>query len=311
MPTDREDFRILSLDGGGAKGIYTLGILREVEALAKRSLCEEFDLIYGTSTGSIIAALLALGRSVDDITGTYLKLIPDVMKHKFKGGRTAALKKNAYEILGDTRFDAFRTDIGIVTTHYDRTKPMIFKSSVRQAHGSVSTFQPGFGCTIAEAIVASSAAFPFFHRAHLVTANQGSPELIDGGFVANNPTLLAIADAVKAYGIQRENIKVLSLGVGMYKEPQKKLFYRILFKFPAAKLALKIFEASSVTVEQLRLILFPDIDCIRINDAYPQDEYETDLLESDLAKLNKLRTLGRESFGRRERQIQELFGWTT
>jgi predicted acylesterase/phospholipase RssA len=49
--------RVLSLDGGGAKGFYTLGVLREIEAL-----WQSFDLIFGTSTGSIIAALLALGK---------------------------------------------------------------------------------------------------------------------------------------------------------------------------------------------------------------------------------------------------------
>jgi len=56
--------RILSLDGGGAKGFYTLGILREIEALLPRPIHKTFDLIYGTSTGSIIASLLSLGHSV-------------------------------------------------------------------------------------------------------------------------------------------------------------------------------------------------------------------------------------------------------
>ena len=47
--SDRSDFRILSLDGGGSKGVYTLGVLKEIEAMTKRSLHEEFDLIYGAS----------------------------------------------------------------------------------------------------------------------------------------------------------------------------------------------------------------------------------------------------------------------
>jgi patatin-like phospholipase/acyl hydrolase len=45
-------YRILSLDGGGAKGFYTLGALKEIEALAGRPLHECFDLIFGTSTGA-------------------------------------------------------------------------------------------------------------------------------------------------------------------------------------------------------------------------------------------------------------------
>lgn len=307
--TDETGFRILSLDGGGAKGVYTLGVLKEIEALAGRRLHEEFDLIYGTSTGAIIAALLALGHSVEEILRIYFDLIPDVMRHKRKSARTAALKKHAYEILGDKRFDAFVTDIGIVTTHYDNTRPMIFKTSIKQAHGRHATFQPGFGCTIAEAVVASSAAFPFFERARVVTSNQGEPELIDGGFVANNPTLLAIADAVQAYGVQKADIKVLSLGVGVYKQPQKKLFFKVLFKFDFAQLVLKVLEANTTTIEQLRLILFPDIECVRINDAFPQDDYATDLLESDPEKLKKLHALGRESFAKCERELKRVFGW--
>lgn len=310
-PIDRDDFRILSLDGGGAKGVYTLGILKEVEALAKTTLCEQFDLIYGTSTGSIIAALLALGHSVDSVAESYFEMIPRVMQHKTKHARTQALKKCANQILGDKRFDAFRTDVGIVTIHYNETRPMIFKSSVKQAHGRESSFQPGFGCTIAEAVIASSAAFPFFERAKVITSNQGEPELIDGGFVANNPTLMAIADAVKAYNIERSRIKVLSLGTGIFKQPQPKLFYRVLFSFSFAQLALKVLEANTQTIEQIRLILFPDIACVRINEAYPQKDFETDLLESDLDKLKKLNSLGRESFAKHERSIREIFGWTS
>lgn len=71
--------RILSLDGGGAKGFYTLGVLKEMEALASCPLHEKFDLIYGTSTGSIIAALLALGNSVDDISKLYREHVVKVM----------------------------------------------------------------------------------------------------------------------------------------------------------------------------------------------------------------------------------------
>jgi patatin-like phospholipase/acyl hydrolase len=61
------------LDGGGAKGFYTLGVLREIEGLVNMRLHEKFDLIFGTSTGAIIAAMLALGHSVDEIHELYKK----------------------------------------------------------------------------------------------------------------------------------------------------------------------------------------------------------------------------------------------
>jgi uncharacterized protein len=72
-------FRVLSLDGGGAKGFYTLGALMEVEALVGLRLCKKFNLIYGTSTGAIIAALLGLGKSVDEIERLYRLRLVEVM----------------------------------------------------------------------------------------------------------------------------------------------------------------------------------------------------------------------------------------
>lgn len=68
--------RILSLDGGGAKGFYTLGVLREIEGLVGCRLHEKFDLIFGTSTGAIIASLLALGHSVEEIHVLYKQYVP-------------------------------------------------------------------------------------------------------------------------------------------------------------------------------------------------------------------------------------------
>lgn len=309
MKSAADNFGILSLDGGGAKGVYTLGILREIEALAGHRLCEEFDLIYGTSTGAIIAALLALGKSVKEVTRHYFEIVPDVMGQRSRAARSAALRRHAARILGGARFDAFETDVGIVTTHYELTRPMIFKSSVREAHGMTATFEPGFGCTVADALVASSAAFPFFERVKVVTENQGEPVLIDGGFIANNPTLLAIADAVEAYDIPRDRIRVLSLGVGMYKEPKPAWWRRAVFSFEAARLVPKILEANTTTIEQIRLILFPDVPCVRINDAFSQDEYATDMLESNPDKLKRLNALGRESFSKCEKSLKEKFGW--
>jgi patatin-like phospholipase/acyl hydrolase len=68
-------FRVLSLDGGGAKGFYTLGALMEIEALVGCRLCEKFNLIYGTSTGAIITALLGLGKPVDEIESRRAKIL--------------------------------------------------------------------------------------------------------------------------------------------------------------------------------------------------------------------------------------------
>jgi uncharacterized protein len=306
---EREDFRILSLDGGGSKGAYTLGVLREIEAITGSPLCEHFDLIYATSTGAIIASLLALGHSVEDIRKLYFEHIPQVMKHRWRGQRTRALERAVRNILPNARFEDMKTDIGIVVTNYETEKPMIFKSSVSQAHGRHATFQPGFGVSVADAILASAAAFPFFERRNVETSNQGHPEVMDGGFVGNNPTLFAIADAVNAFKTPRDRIKVLSIGVGEYKEPKPSPFHRVLFKLWPFYMIKKMLGANTNTIETLRFILFKDISCARINDAFPSEQYETDLLESDPKKLLKLHTLGRESFAKQEAAVRDLFNW--
>ena len=66
-------FNVLTLDGGGSKGIYSLGILHEVEAKFKSPLANHFDLFYGTSTGAIIAMALAQGKTVEYIKKLYPK----------------------------------------------------------------------------------------------------------------------------------------------------------------------------------------------------------------------------------------------
>lgn len=72
--------RILALDGGGAKGFYTLGVLKQLEALlGGEPLATKFDLIFGTSTGAIIASLLALGKSAKDIHALYKGHVPRIM----------------------------------------------------------------------------------------------------------------------------------------------------------------------------------------------------------------------------------------
>ncbi len=83
----------------------------------------------------------------------------------------------------------------------------------------------------------------------------------------------------------------------------------MLFKLWPFYMIKKMLGANTNTIETLRLILFKDIACIRINEAFPSEEYKTDLLESDPKKLLKLHTLGRESFAKQEAELRAMFGW--
>ena len=298
--------RILSLDGGGAKGFYTLGVLKEIEGMLNCPLHKRFDLIFGTSTGAIIAALLALGYEVDEIHRLYKEHVPRIMQARSKAAKSKALQELADTVFGDKKFDAVKTGVGIVTTKWVIEKPMVFKGNVAQAHGRVGTFAPGFGCTISDAVQASCSAYPFFDRKFVVTSAGDRVELIDGGYCANNPTLYAIADAVGPLKMPHDKIRVVSVGVGVYPEPRKSLPMRWFQRFFIVQLLQKTLEVNTQSMDQLRAILFKDIQTIRISDTFEKPDMATDLFEHDLDKLNILRQRGSESFASREAQLREF-----
>jgi uncharacterized protein len=249
--------RILSLDGGGAKGFYTLGVLKEIEGMMKCPLYKRFDLVFGTSTGAIIAALIALGYEVDEIHALYNKHVPMIMRVRSRKGKSKALEELANTVFADKKFDAVKTGVGIVTTRWVIEKPMIFKGNVAQAHGRVGTFAPGFGCTISDAVQASCSAFPFFDRKMVTTAAGDHVELIDGGYCANNPTLYAIADAVIAMKKAHADLRVVNVGVGVYPDPPQSLKMWFAKKFLlSVQLLQKTLEINTQSMDQLREVLF-------------------------------------------------------
>jgi patatin-like phospholipase/acyl hydrolase len=305
-PTKDGKCRILSLDGGGAKGFYTLGVLKEIEGILKCPLHKRFDLIFGTSTGSIIAALLCLGKEIDQIHDLYREHVIKVVSARGRKAKSDALRRLADDVFGELRFDAVKTGVGIVATKWVIERPMIFKGTVEQAHGRKGTFAPGFGCTISDAVQASCSAVPFFERKTVITDKGHAVELIDGGYCANNPTLYAIADALAALNVPRDDIRVVSVGVGAYPAPKPTLKMRILNKFEPVQLLQKTFEINTQSMDQLRTILFKDIQTVRISDSFSQPEMATDLFEHDLSKLDVLRQRGSESFAQHEAQLRSF-----
>ncbi|WP_108787787.1 patatin-like phospholipase family protein [Erythrobacter sp. Alg231-14] len=300
--------KVLSLDGGGAKGVYTLGVLSELEAKTGKPLCELFDLIFGTSTGSIIASLIALGFPVDQIRALYAEHVPRVMKPIMPSQKTKALEALGQEIFGDKKFDAFKTDVGIVAANWDFETPMVFKSDVKFAYGRKSSFSPGFGVSIRDAVVASCSAYPFFAKKIVITDKNDQIELIDGGYCANNPTLYAIADAVHVAQKSNKELRILSIGCGTYPEPKKSLISvsRYTNLLLSVRLLQKTLEMNTKSMEQLRSILHPNVQTVRINERFSEPEMATDMFESDTKKLNLLVQRGRASFASFEDELGNL-----
>ena len=272
-------FRILSLDGGGAKGFYTLGVLREIEGMIGCPLHERFDLVFGTSTGAIIGALIALGYGVEDIHALYKAHVPRVMLKKGADEKSRALASLAHEVFGERKFNEMKTAVGVVATKWMIERPMIFKASVAQAFGRTGTFSPGFGCTIDNAVQASCSAFPFFNRKIVTTDAGDSVELVDGGYCANNPTLYAIADALGAMKVPAEHLRVVSIGVGFYPEPKPRPLTKMWFAryLQSVQLLQKTLEINTQSMDQLREVLFKNVQTVRISDTFEKPEMATDL----------------------------------
>lgn len=308
-------FHVLALDGGGTKGAYTLGALHVVEELLDVPLYEKFQLVYGTSTGAIIGSMVALGDAVETIWGRYQDLAPAIARRstwvwssRERRRRSARLRAFADEAYGAKRFDSFKTRIGIVTTKVKpHEEPMIFKSHEDQLLSNRPSFVPGFGSTITDAVVASCSAHPVFDEVQLDLGEFGERVLVDGGHMANNPTLLALVDTVKALRVRTERVGVLSLGTGEFPE-RRGLLFGIANLFPAFRRHMTLQNSSTRTMEWLNGILFEDIEPVRISDAHSSDDYRTSLLETDVKRLRELYSAGIEDAEKRISKLEELLG---
>lgn len=73
-----ENKTILCLDGGGIRGILTVQLLKKLEQISGKPCFELFDMVSGTSTGGIIAGLIALGKTAEEIEVLYIRLVKKV-----------------------------------------------------------------------------------------------------------------------------------------------------------------------------------------------------------------------------------------
>lgn len=305
-------FRVLSLDGGGAKGFYTLGILHEIEALLKKPLANCFDLIIGTSTGAIIGTLLARGEKVDTVRALYQKHVPTIMKPAFTFTRTKALRRLADSVFKDDRLETFKPRLCVVATNWIDERPFIFKTAVEQAHAAKSSFVPFFGISVADAIIASCSAYPFFLPHKVKKANGDMVTLADGGFCANNPTLYALADTLSPLNIPRGDLRVVNLGVGSYPQPSMWRRVRrvtdaaVLRNVPNSDFLQRILDTNARSMEILGELFIKDVRMLRISETFSEPHLATDLFEHNVKKLDNLTQKGRQSFGKFEPQLKEL-----
>ena len=204
-------FQILSLDGGGIKGIFSSAVLAHLEEDLKIKITDHFDLITGTSTGGIIALGLGIGMRPREILRFYVEKGPII----FPNGRFSKLKqlwKNKYdsgpletalkECFGDTLLEASKKRLVIPSYNIGDDDVYLFKTP---HHDRLTR---DFKVPIWKVAMATTAAptyFPSFR-------NIDHIRLVDGGVWANNPTMVGIVEAVSMFQIPLESIAVFSLG---------------------------------------------------------------------------------------------------
>lgn len=303
--------RILTLDGGGAKGVYSLGFLSRLEANLGAPLCGQFDLFYGTSTGSLIACLLSLGYSVEDVYQLYLKHVPTILSGWSASGRSAKLNAVVRTLIKKKTYSELNCPTGIVATNWNEKKPIIFKSSSAMAHSGATTFLPGHGVPLTEALQASCSAYPLFKPVPLKIKNQGGSDVLayDGGFCANNPAPFALLDA-KHLGWNFSDVTLISVGVGHYPKPKPRTLPRMGLSLasclPTVRFSQSVLEISSNTSTIVQELFDKSLSSFRADETFNLPELGTDLLETNETKLRRLFSLGTQTFQKNEAIIKSI-----
>ncbi len=218
--------RVLSIDGGGIRGLIPALVLAEIEDRTNRRVCELFDLIAGTSTGGILAC--ALTRPSDDGTPMYtareltelyvtegprifdrsllrtLETAAGIFDERYEStGLVRALDR----YLGDAQLSETLIDVFVTAYDIERRRAFFFRT------GSEWDYR------LADVALATSAAPTYFEPA--LVSDVGDAEafaLVDGGVYASNPSLCAYVDLIRA-GTAPELTVLCSLGTGEQIHP--------------------------------------------------------------------------------------------
>lgn len=258
-PTDGNLITILSIDGGGIRGIIPATILSFLESELQKldgeeaRLADYFDVIAGTSTGGLVTAMLTAPNeknrplfAAKDITDFYLHHCPKIFHQDKSPFASAAnlirslagpkydgkyLHQIVKEKLGDIKLDQTLTNVVIPTFDIKRLQPTVFSTYEVKKNPSINAL-------LSDICIATSAA-PTYLPAHRFETKDATGstlrefDLIDGGMAANNPALVAMNAVMKelngsdnsdSFPIQPTEYSrylVLSLGTGSPKSEEK------------------------------------------------------------------------------------------
>jgi hypothetical protein len=212
-------FRILTIDGGGIRGVFPAAYLAELEKrfLGGGSIADHFDLIAGTSTGGIIALALAHGLTAQQALEIYVdrgerifptdkgwrkwqRLIRWVSKPKHD---PAVLRRELTAVFGAKLLDAAGKRLVIPSFEGRHGEPFIYKTP---HHPDYQLDRVKAFVDVALHTTAAPSYFP--------AVDDGGYVMIDGGVWANNPVMNALVDVLACFDVAREDVRILSLGTG-------------------------------------------------------------------------------------------------
>ena len=213
--------RILALDGGGIRGVFTAAVLEAWEQRSGVSVAKKFDLITGTSTGGLLALGLGLGISPKEMVAFYVNHGPEIFPMMSFGDRVEASIRSA--LLEKFEAKTLETKLGVAFKGVTRT---LAESPVRLAITSYNldanvpvVYRTGHTSTTSchdhlRAVVVGRAtsAAPTYFKPAVVEDDLVEYEAIDGGMWANCPALVGLCEGIGHLGWPLESMRVLSVG---------------------------------------------------------------------------------------------------
>lgn len=261
--------KILSIDGGGIRGVIPAMLLAEIERRIQRPAAELFDLVAGTSTGGI----LALGLTVPKIPGEAVYSAKQLVDMYEREGRCifsrstwhrfiacgnlahekypcAGIEQVLWKYFGDSRLRDAKADVLIASYEIERSLPFFFRSCMARKRSD-------YDFAARDVARSTSAAPTYFTPMKLPTGtNSDYYTLIDGGVFANNPAACALVEALTTHpGAERFLVVSLRTGELNYSFPYDSAKNWGLAKWAMPVLDI-VFDGVSKTVDyQLRRLL--------------------------------------------------------
>lgn len=204
-------FQILSLDGGGIKGLFSAAVLAFLEEDHGLRIADHFDLIVGTSTGGIIALALCMEMRPREIVRFYVRHGPEI----FAASRLSGIKRFFRSKYNSDGLESALKDCFGKKRLADSVKRLVIPS-YNIGEDDVYLFKTphherlrrDYKVPVWQVALATSAAPTFFPSCLKVDHIR----LVDGGVWANNPTMVGVVEAVSMLDVPLEAIRVLSLG---------------------------------------------------------------------------------------------------